>query len=77
MCVIFQAHRASRPFLLVAKIQPNFAAIVRDSATATAMAPNPAHRKVYVIGVGMTKVSVSRTATRIAIYSFNAVTIFA
>ena len=46
---------------VVAKIQPNFnvPAITRGNSSvgpAAAMAPNTAQRKVYVIGVGMTKV---------------------
>ena len=50
------------PHRSLAKIHPNFAAIARSnssaSSAAAAMVPKPAHRKVYVIGVGMTKVGI-------------------
>ena len=46
----------------LAKILPNLGAITRSNSNVTSaavMAPNPApQRKVYVIGVGMTKVGI-------------------
>ena len=48
-------------YFFFAEVHPNFAAIARSNSSASpvaAMAPKPTHRKVYVIGVGMTKVGI-------------------
>ena len=58
---ICETHLNHLPYLSLAKIHPNFAAIARSNSSASpvaAMAPKPTHRKVYVIGVGMTKVGI-------------------
>jgi len=59
---IFLAGKSSQSGILIASrsatIRSNFDAITRSNSSVTsaaAMAPNPAQRKVYVIGVGMTK----------------------
>ena len=57
----------SYPLFVLATIRSNFDAITRSNSSVTsaaAMAPNPAQRKVYVIGVGMTKVGTALFSLR-------------